>query len=78
MDHSDIIWLSPHLIGDLALLEHFCSKLGALLRVLEHPRHLNGAGPVDVVEALPKNELLQCFLLQLALTVDHAVMVGNG
>ena len=62
IDHSDKIELSLHLLWDLALLEHLCSKLSALLRVLEHPRHLNGAGPTDVVETLPWKPYFTGFL----------------
>ncbi len=53
-------------------------NLAHFLAYSEDGRHFDGASPVDVVEALAEDELLKCLLLQLALTVDHAVVVGHG
>ena len=75
---SNVIGLSSHLLWHFSLLKDFRSELGAFFGVLEDGRHFDGAGPVDVVEALAEDELLKCLLLQLALTVDHAVVIGHS
>lgn len=75
---SNEIELVLELLADLGRIEDLGVELDALLGVLEYAGHLDGARPVDVVEALAVDELLQDALLHLGVIVDDLVVVGDG
>jgi hypothetical protein len=73
---SKVIKISSHLFWYFSTIKHVCAEFGALFGILEDGRHFDGAGPIDVVEALAEDELLKCLLLQLAISIDHTVAAG--
>ena len=74
---SDIVESRGEVLGDLLALHHLGIEAGALLGVLQDARDLDGAGPVDVVEALGEDELLEVAFLEFAGAEDDSVVTRN-
>ena len=77
INHSDEVGSGEEGGADLLALHDLGAELGTLLGVLQDGGYLDGAGPVGVVEALGVDQLLQVPLLELAVGVDHLVVVGH-
>lgn len=64
-------------VAEQLILEDLGVELGAFLGVLQDAWDLNGACPVDVVEALREDELLQHAFFRFGVREYHTVVIWH-
>lgn len=77
-NHSDKVELALQLLAQLLIFQDFTVELGTFLCVLKDSRYFNWSSPVDIVEALREDQLLQHSFFHFRVWKNHSVVIGDS